>query len=246
MPTPACPKCRRDIPSEDINVANDVAYCRHCNYSSQLSRLTFGGGIEEDLDLSQPPEGAWRRNDMVGTVIGATHRSVGAAVGALFIALFWNGIVSVFLAIVIASTLKHVGVTVPHWFPAPEMDGGSMSLGMTLFLWLFLTPFIAIGLMLLAAFLSCLGGKTEVRLNHKEGVVFSGIGPLGWRRRFDPEQVKDVRIQDSQWRDSDGDRHRKTNILLGLRSGKEIKLGSMLTAPRRNFVAAALREALKR
>jgi hypothetical protein len=31
MVTPTCPKCKQAIPSEDVNVAKDVAYCRACN-----------------------------------------------------------------------------------------------------------------------------------------------------------------------------------------------------------------------
>jgi hypothetical protein len=245
VPIPICPKCKREIASDDINVARDVAYCRPCNYSHQLSDLTSGSVIDDTVDVSTPPAGAWRRSDMVGTVIGASHRSIGTAIGALFIALFWNGIVSVFLVVVIASTLRHLGVHLPHWFPAPDMNGSPMSLGMTLFLWLFLTPFIAVGLLLLGTFLSSIAGRTEVKLDHKEGVVFSGVGPLGWRRRFDPETVKNVSVQDRSWRDSDGHRQNKIHIVLETRAGKEIKLGSMLSGPRRNFVAGALRQALK-
>ncbi len=245
MPTPICSKCKREIPSEDINVAQDVAYCRHCNYSHQLSRLTYDKGIDDTLDLSTPPAGAWRRSDMVGTVIGASHRSLGTAIATLFFALFWNGIVSIFLVMVIASTLGHMGVRVPHWFPAPNMNDSPMSLGMTLFLWLFLTPFIAIGLLLLGTFLSSIGGRTEVQVNSKAGTVFTGIGPLGWRRRFDPEAVKNVGIQDRSWRDSDGNRQKKVAIVLETRAGKEIKFGTMLNGPRRNFVAGALRQALR-
>ncbi len=116
---------------------------------------------------------------------------------------------------------------------------------MTLFLWLFLTPFIAVGLFLLGTFFSSIAGRTEIKLNHKEGLVFTGVGPLGLRRRFDPETVKNVSIQDRSWNDSDGHRQKKVQIVLETRAGKEIKFGSMLTGPRRNFVAAALRQALK-
>lgn len=78
--------------------------------------------------------------------IGATHRSIGSAIGLLLFALFWNGIVSVFVLFAIAGTLKQFNIGLPEWFPAPNMNGEPMSLGMVLFLWIFLTPFIAIGL----------------------------------------------------------------------------------------------------
>src|SRR5206468_217808 len=129
----------------------------------------------------------WHRTDGVELVIGATTRSVGAAVATLAFALFWNGIVSIFLLVVIAATLTHLGFNVPEWFPGPHMDG--MGVGLTLFLWIFLTPFILIGLTMIGAFLMAIGGRTELRIHGENGTVFSGIGPLGLRRRFQTSGV---------------------------------------------------------
>jgi hypothetical protein len=244
MMTPTCSRCGKVIPSEDINVARDVAYCRSCNLSHQLSALTQGPELDASIDLNHPPAGAWYRNDGTGPVIGATHRSLGAALGALAISIFWNGIVSVFVLLALAGTLHHLGLPQPGWFPAPNMNGGSMSAGMTIFLWIFLTPFILIGLVMIGAFLSALGGRTEVRMRNAEGTVFTGIGSLGYRRRFDASSVKDVRIDDKQWRDSGGDRRRKTCVVIETREGKVVRFGSMLAEERRKFVAGAVRKVL--
>jgi|ERR1035437_10435636 hypothetical protein len=119
-----------------------------------------------------------------------------------------------------------------------------MSMGMTLFLWIFLTPFIVVGLVLIGAFLSALGGRTEVRIRNAEGVVFVGIGTFGYRRRFDASAVKDVRIDDKQWSDNDGRRQRKTYIIIETREGKLVKFGSMLAEERRKFVAGTVRKVL--
>lgn len=232
------------ISSEDVNVANDVAYCRACNLSHPLSALTHGTELDANIDLNNPPAGASYTSLGMGPVIGATHRSIGTAIGALAISLFWNGIVSVFVLIAIAGTLRNLGLPLPHWFPAPNMNGSPMSVGMTIFLWIFLTPFILIGLVMIGAFLSSIGGRTEVRISNAQGLVFTGIGPLGYRRRFDASAVKDVRLDDRPWRESDGDRRRKTCIILETREGKQIKLGTMLTEERRRFVAGAVRKVL--
>jgi hypothetical protein len=228
-----------------VNVANDIAYSRGCNLSHKLSELTQGADLDTDLDLNNPPAGAWYRSDGTESTIGATHRSLGVAIGALAISLFWNGIVSVFILVAIAGSLRNLGIPVPHWFPATNMNGSPMGEGMTIFLWIFLTPFILIGLVMIGAFLSALGGRTEVRISTSEGVIFTGIGALGYRRRFDASGVKQVRIDDRQWRDSDGDRRRKTCIIVETREGKQIKLGTMLTPERRKFVAVALRRLLR-
>lgn len=246
MPTPACTRCRRTIPSEEVNVANDVAYCRACNVSYRLSELTSGSELTANLDAHRPPNGAWFSSGGLGTVIGATHRSLGGAVGMLFVGLFWNGIVSVFVLFALSGTLHHLGIHLPDWFPAPKMNGGDMGVGMLIFLWLFLTPFMLIGLFFIAAFFSCLFGRTEVRLRDTQGAVFTGFGPLGYTRRFNATQVKDVRIDERRWRDSDGDRRRNTVILLETQKGKQIKFASMLSDERRRFVAGALRRLLVR
>lgn len=246
MGAPKCSKCRRVIAAEEINVAGDVAYCRICNIAHKLSELVHGSELMENVDFHRPPAGAWHSSDGRGTVVGATHRSLGGAVGLLAISLFWNGIVSVFVLLALAGTLKHLHITLPEWFPTPDMNGSAMGVGMIIFLWIFLTPFILIGLGMLGAFLSCLAGRTEVRVHGTEGIVFSGIGPIGYRRRFDASAIKQVRVEEKQWNDSDGDRHRKTAIVIEARSGKVIKFGTMLSEERRKFVAAAVQRAVIR
>lgn len=236
MQSPACPACGTTIPSDDVNVASDVAFCRACNLSHKLSALTHGTALDLNVDLANPPDGAWCSDDGLAMVVGATMRSVPGALGALFFCLFWNGIVSVFVLIALASTLNHMGITLPQWFPSPRMSGGPMSLGMTLFLWIFLTPFIAVGLALLGAFLACLGGRVEITIRDTRGEVFSGIGPVGLRKHFECVDVRRVTIEDKAWRDSDGDRRRKVNILLEV-PDKPIRFGSMLSDERRKFVA---------
>lgn len=244
--TPTCSSCQRVIPSTDVNVSSDTAFCRVCNVAYKLSTLLHGLELDANVDLARPPSGAWHRSSGLGEIIGATHRSIGMALGALAFSLFWNGIVSVFVLLALSATLRNLDISVPEWFPAPKMNGSAMGVGETVFLWIFLTPFIVVGLVMFGAFLSALAGRTEVRIGQGGGVVFSGIGPLGWPRRFNPEAAKDVRIDHSQWRDRDGDRRSKTHIVMEMQDGKLIKFGSMLTEERMKFVAAAARKILVR
>lgn len=242
MPIPACPKCRRMIPADDINVAKDVAYCRACNESYPLSDLTHGNTAYATVDLQRPPAGAWYRADAGGTIIGATNRSWAGAAGLLFFTLFWNGIVSFFVAAAIAGTAASLNIPLPTWFPHPKMSGGGMAGGFTVFMWLFLTPFIAIGLFMAAAFFNALLGRTEVKIENARATTFSGVGALGWKKTFEVAQVRAVQIY--QRMDREG--ANTTSILIELRDGKQIKLGSMLTNERRQFVLGALQRTLLR
>jgi hypothetical protein len=116
---------------------------------------------------------------------------------------------------------------------------------MTIFLWVFLTPFIVIGLGMLLSFLSCLGGRTEIQIQANQGLLFTGIGPLGWRKRFSTSDVRDVRIEEKRWRDNNGGSHRNSQIIIET-AQKPIKFGSMLSQERRAFVAGCLKKELIR
>ena len=241
-----CPECHAQLDAADVNVSESVALCRECEKLIRLSQLLK---VEDKRKLAhelkgEAPAGTWARDDGRGMVVGASMRSFPTAMGLLFMCLFWNGIVSVFVALVLASTLKHMGIALPASFPAPKMNGAPMSVGMTVFMWLFLTPFVLIGLGLMGAFLSALGGRVEVSVDRESGKVFEGIGLLGRTRRFDVHRVKDVRLEDKQWTDRDGSRRNRGNITI--EADKTIDFGSGLSVERRRFLAAKLSDVLQR
>lgn len=241
-----CPTCKGEIQGDDVNVSTDVAYCRACNLAHRFSGLVTRTDLIGGVDFTRPPAGVDYNNRGDRLVIRATHRSVGAALGALAVALFWNGIVSVFVLLAIASTLNLLGIPLPNWFPAPNMQANPMGLGMTLFMWLFLTPFILIGVSMISLFFLSIGGRTEIQIDPSETTVFTGVGPLGYRRRFLTSQVSDVRLDEQQWRDRSGNRQGKIYIVIEMQGGRLIRLGSMLSEERRKFVGALLNKTLVR
>jgi hypothetical protein len=240
----SCPKCQRPIPTEDLNVSTDVALCRACEAVHKLSALLEAGEMTTAVDITRPPQGAWFRRQGLTVVAGATTRSLGAAAGLLFFCVFWNGIVSIFVGLASVSTLKLLGWTLPEWIGNPKMNGSEMNWGITLGLWLFLTPFIAIGLGVAGGVLMSLVGRTEVTLQGGDSSVFTGIGPLGRRRRFDSRQVRSCRIEEN-WQNSKGGTRQTREAVLQLQDGKRVKFGSGLTEERLHFVAGALRRELK-
>lgn len=235
MSAPCCPNCGKAIATDDLNVARDIALCRACKQVYSLSELVENRAPDPQVDLQQPPKGCWRRPSGMGEVVGASHRSLLAALPLLGVALFWNGIVSVFVLLAVAATLNLLGVDVPEWFPAPKMNGEKMGVGMTIFLWIFLTPFITIGAVMIGGFLSCLAGKTEVRVERGRVGIATGIGPLGWTRRFDATELKKIRIREKP--NSNGGAGKE--IVAELQSGRSVKFGSILRDERRRFLASA-------
>lgn len=239
---PICPRCQRPIPDGDFHVAKDLAYCRACQESFSFADLMEEAELEVGLDVRHPPEGAWYRSEGADTVAGVSLRSLSRAGGALAIALFWNGIVSVFVCIALSGTLHLLGVPLPVWFPAPTSEKGAPGLGMLCFLWLFLTPFIVVGLTMIWGVLAHLVGKVEVRVGKTEGTIFTGLGPLGWKRRFDPRQVESVKLVNEQSRKGQS----QTCIQMALWSGKNIKIGGLLWGERQKFLAAVLGRMVRR
>jgi hypothetical protein len=133
MTSIACPSCHQVLPLEDVNVATDVALCRRCGVTHAFSDLLQERELTTQLEKSVPPSGVWEHPTAHGVKIGASHRSLAAGVGFLAISLFWNGIMSVFVLVNTASTLRLLGVPSPDWFPAPKMNGDTMGWGMTVF-----------------------------------------------------------------------------------------------------------------
>lgn len=244
MPPPACPVCQAPIGPKDINIAEGVAYCRACNEVIRLREVARDPAIAA-ADPAAPPPGCSFRMDGAETVIRASGRSLGGFVAGLFIAAFWNGIVSVFVLIALGSTLKHLSGSLPAWFPLSRgssrgMGPGNMPAGFTIFLWVFLTPFIAIGTLMILNVLHCIAGRVDLRIWTGSAVVFSGIGPFGVRRRFDPAAVRNVSLGASRWRQSE---EAQPMVVIDC-GGRTIRFGSMLPEPRRVWLAAICRTAL--
>jgi len=248
--TPTCTRCQRVIPAEDINVARDVAFCRLCNLSHSLAELVNERAAEreerDETDLTRPPPGAWYRYDGLATVIGGTHRSSGQAAHLLFFATFWNGILSVFVLLNLASTIRLLGGKPPAWFPDPIMDGDLLGVGMTIFLWIFLLPFIVVGLSLAAGLVNAIAGRTEIRFDEFRGTVFTGVGPIGRRQPFEVGSVRKVRCEEDGVEVYSRTHQRRERIVLELEGGERIRFGAALPEPRRRFVTAALRRTLLR
>lgn len=244
-----CTACGTPISAEDVNVRANVAYCRRCGIAHVVSRLAGADAAGEEVDARltgvdplNPPRGAWYRDDGVEVRVGASARSIGGALGGLFVALFWNGIVSVFVALATAGTLQQAGVTAPAWFPAPKMNGQPMSAWMVVGLWLFLVPFILIGLAIAGAAAVCIAGRCEVVIRGGVGRAFTGVAGMGWNRRFDAAGVRRVSIGESK-----GRRNSEPQEVIRIESEREtISFGSPLSEPRRAFVAGVLSRVLVR
>jgi len=249
MQTPTCPKCGNAIDAADINVGSDVAFCRNCDYSASLSGLTRGLEHDPNVDLGSPPAGAWYRDNGTEKVVGASGRSMKNALGMLFISVIWIAVVSLFVMFVLAATYRNLGKPMPGWMPGfAAGTGGDISGWMNVCMWLFLSPFILIGLALPFSVLMSLAGHTEVRITDTRGTVFRGIGFFGRKSYFNPADVRGVRIAERRLQGSMRHRHDRDtyskSIAIEVENADPISFGDFLPERRMNFVVSALNAAL--
>ncbi len=217
-----CPNCDTDIPPGEINVGQNVAYCRACDTVHRLSELADAERVKITA-TDTPPDGAWIRDDGRDIRVAATCRSPSTAAFFILFSGFWNSIVGIFLFNSIASLLGYKGIR-------------SSSSGFDLFTLVFMIPFVIVGLVTAFIALMAVFGRVEVRIGHEFGYAKTGVGPIGWTRRFDAARVTDVTIQTAN-SSTNGkpDRH----IVIEAHD-KTVKLGSVLSKARRRWMAGAL------
>ncbi len=116
-----------------------------------------------------------------------------------------------------------------------------MGLGMSLFLCVFLIPFVAVGTGMVGVALMNLVGKVEVVLDEYNSYAATGIGPLVWKKRFDPLQVHSIDFTSKTWQ-TEGQAN--SDRLIELKSDRIIKFGSFLQSDRLEWMCSALKELL--
>jgi len=244
-----CPLCDAPIESDCMNIGEGVALCPGCGVLSRLSEVNRTVRSTAEI-LADPPHGCDVVERGRGVAVRASLRSIGGAAGALGMALFWNGGLSIFIAQAIAAVVYNVSGPLPPWFRAPDlvngvphMNGQPMGIGETVFLCLFLTPFVAIGIGFAITFLLLIAGRIEVVVDEHDSHVAIGIGPLAWRRRFDPhaaERVGTGKALMSCQTTEDA----PPPETIELRADRTIRFGTLLPPERAEWMRAAIRALL--
>lgn len=204
-----CPTCGAAIGLDDVNVARDLAVCRSCK-----AIFTFSDNVDIDLseeDSDNPPRGTWFDRTFDGFVAGATTRSPIAFFLVPFMCI-WSG-----------GSLGGI-------------YGGQIVRGkFNLVSSLFGVPFL-LGTIVFGGFaVMSVIGRVVVSVSGDDGVIFTGVGPIGWRRRFSWDGARSVGTSISS--SNDGNPSRSIRIV----GTVPFTFGSMLTEPRRRYLAGVLR-----
>jgi hypothetical protein len=208
-----CPQCGSQIPLDDVNVTTNVALCRRCGQNWNYSELIADNAAERfDPQISEnPPAGAWYRElPPRGFEVGVSTRSSQFIFLVPFICI-WSGIS--------IGGIYGGQIAKRHFNPGQSLFG---------------IPFVIGTVYLCGTAVMAAAGKVVVTVDGDEGVVFTGVGPIGRRRRFNWYNVKSVRQTETK---------RSARRITLFAGEKQIHFGGFgLKEERFNFLLGMLRK----
>ena len=212
-----CPRCETLIPNDNINIQADVGKCDRCEYVFKISEaISIEKWTSDRFDIQEIPKGAWLKQHMDYTIVGATTRSPIAFFLVPFM-LIWSG-----------GSLGGI-------YGSQIMEGK-----FNLMMSLFGIPFILGSIIFWSLALMAIWGKVEVRLDQNGGRVFTGIGILGWRKSFTWNQISKVREKQSNLRYPGS-----KGASIVLEGSRRISFGTGLNENRRYYLYRALTQLIK-
>lgn len=196
---PYCPSCGAEIHKNEVNLDQWIVRCRDCGEESPLAEVEFGPSERESKAIAATPPRISLHPGFDNLEIRISLFSLPKLLLSLFVACFWNGIVSIFLMLAIAAVCYQILDHVPAWLPVPGLQEGKpvmndqvMGPGMTTFLCLFLTPFVAIGSYMILQVLLLLFGRTRIVIDSHRSFITTGIACFQYKRVFDPTAVRSI------------------------------------------------------
>jgi len=171
----------------------------------------------DELDFDHPPRGVAMERTPDGGVVITSRIFSGATVFFTVFALFWNGITSVFVCSIVGMTLAKFGIDTPFGGITMEGSGEPASL---VFLWLFITPFILVGIGTALFALRGIFGKCVITVCHDAASVRTGVGFLARTQHFSPQSIKRVGWHSPYSQNNTPVYH----LLVEMNNGRQIKL----------------------
>ncbi len=211
-----CPNCSASLGEADVNVANNVAFCRPCAHAFQLSELVGAASATQTSPpfdpTTNPPKGCWYRETMDGWTAGATTRSPAAFFIVPFMCV-WSG-----------GSLGGIY--------GSQIIEGKFNLAISLFGIPFLLGSIFLGI----AAAMAIAGKVILTARGDDLAIFTGVWGIGWRRKVTIASNSRLYSNNANVRYPGGN-----TSAITIEGPKSIRFGSGLSFPRQMFLTQLLR-----
>lgn len=209
-----CLHCNTVISLDDVNVASDLALCRHCGRTMKFSEIAPMVGAAE-VDELHPPKGVRLEESVIHgqTII---YKKISPVVYFLIpFTAVWSG-VSMF-----------------------GIYGTQIAKGrFDLYSSLFGLPFLLGTIVLVSIILFNLFGRWQISFSGGTLVVALRLGPLAWTRRHPYDQSTRVRIHHSP---DVTVNNRPQQLIFVETQGRTLKFGSTIPEAARVFIAELIR-----
>jgi hypothetical protein len=167
-----CPACHSAISLNDVNVSTDIALCRRCDQIWSYAELNEESKMS-GFTPSAPPAGTWyQETGPQSFVVGSTTRSAVAFFLVPFMCV-WSGF--------------SLGGIYGSQIIKREFNLTSSLFGI---------PFVLGTILFGSIAVMSVCGKVAVRATGDKGIIFMGVGPIGWRRRFNWRKITAIRKTD--------------------------------------------------
>lgn len=240
-----CKHCAREIPSNPSYFGRGTAYCPACEQVTPLGPDAMRRPAARSTLIPDPPAGCSLHADSdSGFRLVVSTRLFAKALGILICALLWNAFSSAYISAYVHAHCEAVGVDPPSWLPKVDIKVRQSNLDRPVLLQVPIIASVAvvgIGMFVYAAFL--VWGRVEVRVLGDKGTIFTGIGRVGWKQRFDAANVRSVKAREDIVETDEGFEVRRC---IRLDDGHARKFATLLPLDRREWAARTMRELLVR
>jgi len=209
-----CPNCGTNVQAKDLNISTDIGKCSSCETVFNISE-SIQTNVENDFDVEASPNGAEFIKLENGFQIIASTRSKAA----------W---------FIVPFTLVWAGFSLSAIYGS-QLANQSFNLQTSLFG----IPFLIGSTILISISLLMLAGKVVVGANGYNGWIFTGVGKIGWTRKFNWQDFHKVEEGLTSFRINHS--HKPVIFLQGK---TRIGFGMWLNDERRYFIMNCIRKML--
>ncbi len=206
-----CPHCGESIPTQDINVAANLALCRACGVPSRFEHLVED--LQDSVDtaiLDEVPKGVKVEKTVRGLEVTLKNKKSSGAFFIVF-ALTWNTVIGGFTYNMLSGGTYELN--------------GVETVGVNATALMMLIPFGLVGLGLLTVAIYFLFGCIRLILGDGKGMLFYGVGEIGRRKTFLLNPDTRVAIKASAIREN----HRQlSDVVISNTGEKPVKFGAFI------------------